>query len=354
MKKAFMPFLLIATMAFLLAPSFVLADSISPDSFSASLAIGESVTVHKTVTVDEGPGLTQADIYFLADTTGSMGGAIGAVKASAGAILSSIATTYGSAVSFAVGEYKDFGDVYVYRLNTAMTSSQASAQTGINAWFASGGGDGPEAELYAMNSLATDPGTGWRSGSEKILVWFGDYYGHDPSGGVTEAMATAALVGKGIQTLAVDVGIMNLTGQATRIAAATGGSVTTGVNTATIVAAIEAAISTAFATYTTVSLDVSEAPAGVGVAFTPANHTGAFDRSVTRSFGFDVTFTGLAAGDYFFDIYGTVDGGRVAAERDHILCDGDHSTVPEPSSLLLLGSGILGLAAFGKRKFGKK
>jgi hypothetical protein len=49
-----------------------------------------------------------------------------------------------------------------------------------------------------------------------------------------------------------------------------------------------------------------------------------------------------------------VDGGRVALEQDHIVVGGETPTVPEPYTLLLLGSGILGLAALGRKKFSKK
>ena len=70
-----------------------LADSISPDSFAADLAVGESVTVAKTVTISAGkPTDALIDAYFLIDTSGSMGGAINAAKAAAGDIFTTIAT----------------------------------------------------------------------------------------------------------------------------------------------------------------------------------------------------------------------------------------------------------------------
>jgi len=34
---------------------------------------------------------------------------------------------------------------------------------------------------------------GWREESVKVIVWFGDAPGHDPSGGITEDIATQAL-----------------------------------------------------------------------------------------------------------------------------------------------------------------
>lgn len=324
-----------------LTASIGLADSIEPASVSAFLDVGGTATVHKTVTVSAGtPVSSKVDVYFLADTTGSMYYEIAAIQASAASILSSVAGL--GDVGFAVGEYKDVGDAYIYRLNTDVTTTQATAQAGINLWGASGGGDYPEANLFALETAANT--TTWRSGSEKILVWFGDAPGHDPSAsGVTEASATAALQAKSINVQAVDVGSLNSTGQASRIAAATGGNYYAGIDSSSIVSTITAAITSAVSTYTTVGLDISEAPAGVGVTYIPAaGYTGSYDRSIERTFGFDVTFTAVTPGTYDFNIYGTVDGGRVAAERDHIVVGA--SGVPDGgSSILLLGAALTGI-----------
>jgi len=324
-----------------LGAQVALADSISPTSYSASIGVGGTATVAKTVTVTKEVTSSKLDIFFLADTTGSMGSAISSVKTNAASLLTTTAG-YGD-VQWAVGEYKDVGDTFVYRKNSAFTSSQAATTTGINAWGASGGGDTPEANLFGLKSAADD--SGWRAGSAKIVVWFGDAPGHDPSSGVTEAAATAALNAKGIKVEAVNngsgggtgIGVgLDATGQAKRIADATGGGLFPS-SGAGVADAIKAAIDAAVKNYTKVCLDTSETPAGLSAA-SSACITGVFDRTIDRDFNFTLEFTGVAAGDYSFNTYGTVDGGRVATEADRIRVT---DTVPEPGSLALLGIAAL-------------
>lgn len=156
------------------------ASGVDPASYSTTLAPGGSTTITKTVHTPAIP--PQPDVYFLTDSTGSMGGAISNVQTNAASIMSTVA---GSATNpmFGAGDYKDFQrpqtDPYVFR-NDAAIGSASSAQTGINTWSAGGGDDGPEGFLYALHEIATDPSIGWRTGSSRILVWFGDAPGHDP------------------------------------------------------------------------------------------------------------------------------------------------------------------------------
>jgi len=329
----------IALLGLLGLPAVALADSISPGTFTCTVPTGGTCSVHKTVTVTTGATDIQADIFFLADTTGSMGGAIAAVQASATGLMTSLSGL--GNVQFGVGEYKDVGDTFVYRLNQNITSSIPAAQTGINAWGASGGGDEPEGQMFALQEAANT--TAWRAGSKRILVWFGDAPGHDPRNGATEASATAALQANDVIVEAISVGAdrLDLTGQASRIAAATGGDFFSGIAQDEIVDAIIAAIGSAIDNYSSVCLGPDGNAPNVDVS-TGDCHTGAFDRSIERTFEFDVVFHDLVPGDHSFVIHALVDGGIVATEVDRIIST---TGVPEPASLLLVGAGLLGLAA---------
>ena len=260
----------------LLIPVNVLAvvagDTVVPSSYATSLQLGKSATITKTVTISAGaPTTAKVDVFFLADTTGSMGSALLSVQAGAAAILSG--TSGLGEVAYGVGEYRDVGDSFVYRLNQDLTTDTAAVQTGINAWSADEGGDWEEAQLYALYQVAnTVP---WRDGSTRIVIWFGDAPGHDPAGptNVTEAQATAALVAKTIKVLALDLGSLNYYGQAQRIADATNGQYYSGIDVSQIVTNIQNAIIKSFQTYSTVSLGTSLVPTGLTVNISPASYT---------------------------------------------------------------------------------
>jgi murein DD-endopeptidase MepM/ murein hydrolase activator NlpD len=303
----------------LLIPAHALADSVVPSSYATSLKPGKSVTITKTVTISAGsPTSALVDVFFLADTTGSMGTTLASVQAGAAGILAGLAGL--GDVAYGVGEYRDVGDAFVYRLNQDVTQNTTDVLNAINTWVAGGGGDWEEAQIYALYQVATT--VAWRPGSTRILIWFGDAPGHDPSNGITQTQAIAALVAQTIKVMALDVGSLNYYGQAQTIADATGGVYYPGINISQIVDDIKKAIITYFQTYSTVSLGTSTVPAGLTVTVDPPAYTGAYDRSIDRTFPFTVTFTANAPGSYSFTIPALADGGTMATEQDNIQVGG--------------------------------
>lgn len=195
------------------------------------------------------------DVYFLADTTGSMGPALSNVQANAANIISDLEAT-GSDIAYGAGDYKDFPyDAYAFNNEASVTDDGgAAAQAAIGAWSAAGGVDVAEGQFFALHELATEAAIGWRTGASRVVVWFGDAPGHDPvcsgisgeAADITEASLTTELQDAGITVLAVSTptGVLGAldadpvgysgnysptctlggsAGQATRIAGATGG-----------------------------------------------------------------------------------------------------------------------------------
>ena len=215
-----------AVLSLVTAAAAVAAPGVTPGTYSDALDPGASVTITKTVETPPIP--PQPDIVFMADTTGSMGGSIANVRNNANSILTQIQSAQPTA-QFAVAEYKDDEptSAFPYRVDTQLTGNAADVVTGINAWSASGGDDEPEAWIGALGRI---PSTiSFRPDSTRVLVMFGDAPSHDPSLGFTEATATSGLVAAGVQVIAISVpgplgSRLDLDGQASRITAATGGS----------------------------------------------------------------------------------------------------------------------------------
>ena len=264
---------------------------LSPSSVTAVVFPGGNTVVNKTVTTPVIP--PNPDIVFLADTTGSMGTALTSVKANIGGIMTTVLGSQPSA-QFGAAHYNDVGDATPYALTIAVTSNTANVVTAVNncpsttGYCLDGGGDLPESQLHALYRLATDP-IGFRTGSSRIVVWFGDAPGHDPSSLVTEAQAITALQAAGIRVIAISVGANQLdadpdgpgpltAGQASRITAATGGVLLSGINQADISAAILVGLSNLPAVVTM----HSTCTAPITTTFSPA--------SVTVPSGTDASF----------------------------------------------------------------
>lgn len=365
-------------------PAAAIAGSISPATFEATIAVGGSVTVTKTVTTDA-IGASKVDVFFLTDDTGSMGGVINNVRNTAGALLTQLQSTY-TDIAFGVGSYD--GDpregvllasppaanlTAAYSRQSMITTNIAQVQAAINTWAAGGGGDDPEANFFALHQVATSGGltdgfgstdnsgagystglaTGWREGAARVIVWFGDVVSHTTT--VDQAEAIAALTANGVTVVAMNSGGNDggIDGgdQADAIVAATGGVIVNNfasVSIGNIVDSIVGAIGDATST-----LDLSLAvqggvPAGLNISFVCTSAEGCDDVAGGESRTFDMTITGLTPGDYDFTVIAP--GVAGASERDLITVTADGGgTVPEPGTLGLLAASLLG-AGFARRR----
>lgn len=261
-----------------------LADGVTPDVDQAADP-GEVIEVTKTVATPPIP--PKPDIVLLVDKTGSMGGELANVKANFSSIVSQVQAVQPDA-QFAVAAYCDFGEpVPAFQLFTDLTGDAAALSTAINSVNLCDGGDTPEAQLNALWQIG-DGGDAvtFRPGSSRIVVWYGDNPGHDPSGGHTEADATQSLLDVEAKVLAISTGAadnLDGTGQATRITDATGGDLLTGVAAGDVSDAILAGLQ---------NLDVTVAGAptcdpGLSIALDPTSQTvqsgtdAVFDETIT-------------------------------------------------------------------------
>ena len=284
---------LAALFSMVIAAAAAAAPGVTPNTVTATLLPGASQTISKSV--ETSPIPPNPDIFFLADTTGSMGGAVANVRTGNGNVMATVVAAQPTA-QFGVGEYKDTTDSFAYRLNQPITANQAAVTAGMTQWFAGGGGDTPECQFNALFQLATSPLTGFRTGSSRIVVWFGDAIGHDPCNGATELAATAALVAAGIRVIAISTGDennLNGTGQASRIAAATGGTFLAGASDDQVSDAILDGLQNL---PVSVSHTVSCDP-GVNASLTPASQTGTSGDVFTFSETYGVNL-GTLAGTY--------------------------------------------------------
>jgi|GEM_PF-1279258 len=262
---------------------------------------GESVTIRKEVTTGA-VAVADPEIYLLADTTGSMGSAISQVKTDMVSILGSIEARFGA------GDYKDFPydpvyNIYAFMNRQVITDDDTLVTAAINAMSAIGGGDGSEGQFYALQKIAAENAAGFSEDATKIVVWFGDAPAHDAvcsaisgeGSDITEASLISELEDAGIIVIAISTTtgyydgldddptlsaydyssyctIGGTSGQATRIADATGGVHLTDVSSGDVVDAIIDAIGEVTET-TDVVPDASDCvAAGLDVTFDPVKH----------------------------------------------------------------------------------
>lgn len=362
----------VLALAMLLVASMAAAVTVDPPVNDFVLEEGETWTETITVEIPADTAASEVDVYFLADTTGSMGPPISAVRNGAATIISGLIDELpDSDLRFGVGDFKDFqsrqSDAYAFRHTQSLTGDVAAVTAAINGWSATGGVDLPEGQFYAYDQIAENrapsndgspAGTiGWRPGSARILVVFADAPAHDPvcsaiTAGVnghevpydiTEGSVTAKLVSAGITF----VGISTLTGlpegmdadpgsagdyeavcgpetfgtagQASRIAAATGGVHQLGIDNDSIVEVIVEEVLAAARTILSLTLE----PEGEIVPFVagidPEDGYGPIETTEDSTSTFEVDWEGVVAAtaedQVFTGALNVVADGRVIASK---------------------------------------
>lgn len=354
-----------------------------------------------SVTLPSDAVIPKADIYILADTTSSMAGPISAVQTGAAAIIDGISSAHpGADLQFGAGNFKDFPpafDPYCFNNDQSITADAAAVKTAIESWDADGGGDDNEGQFYAYDRIA-DPSNpvGWRDGAKKILVVFGDAPAHDPipTGAtglpyeITEASVTQKLMAAGITFIGVSTMTGYLEGmdydpanniswydmfypgylpggtpgQATRIAAATGGAYLAGIDDDSIAAVIAAQITAAVTTINTLSLVPSANIAPFVKSITPSSY-GPLALTEEQTKTFAVTFEGTVLGTNAAQVFtGTLDvmadGSKLGEKTVKITVPaGTHDVAIDikpgsfPNSVNLKNKGSLPVAVLGSESF---
>lgn len=241
--------------------------TVDPISVNEALDPGQSITITKTVSTPELP--PQPDIVLMVDRTGSMGEAIDGVKTNMAAVIATVSASQPEA-QWAVASYCDEAEANPFVLHSNLSADTTATVAAVNGITLCGGGDEEEAQLNALWQIG-DGGdaVAFRPDSSRIVVWFGDAPGHDPSLGHTLGDAIDSLTGAEAKVVAISVGAnrLDLTGQATAITTATSGTLLSGVGADEVSAAIVEGLSN-------LPVEVAGTPtcdAGLGVTLDPAS-----------------------------------------------------------------------------------
>ena len=136
-------------------------------------------TICDDVVIDGG-AVPKDDLMLLTDVTGSMTNAIDKVRTQMAALMDARGAV--SDTRFGVASYRDESE-FGFRLNQPLTANRVAVQAAVDSTDlnAIGGGDALEANLVALHALATDASVGWSPGARRLVAWFGDVPGHEPS-----------------------------------------------------------------------------------------------------------------------------------------------------------------------------
>ncbi len=153
----------------------------------SALAAAGATTAYG-VSSDNAQARPQLDIEIAIDTTSSMGASIAQAQADSKRLVTEVQQRYPGAL-FAVVQFRDTGDDPEYQLLHPMTSDAAQVSAAIDTLSPAGGNDYPEAYNLVFQNSTTDPNTGWRPSSRKLVVVIGDA---EPHGAGTSGFAGCA------------------------------------------------------------------------------------------------------------------------------------------------------------------
>ncbi|HVE62278.1 MAG TPA: hypothetical protein VNB94_00555 [Mycobacteriales bacterium] len=200
----------------------VVAPTLTPQNLALSLRPGEIRDVPYSLALPAAP--TPLDVFFLVDTTGSMGPVIAGLRRDIQQIINELAAA-SIAAEFGVGEFKDYptppygsGADVPYRLLRRVGPVDRSLVEAIEALQAGGGGDIPESAFTGLFQAATGLGdgsvvppgqdAGFRPGALRVIVNVTDARFHAesdyPGPGLNETVA--ALRRRSVRQVGLSVG----------------------------------------------------------------------------------------------------------------------------------------------------
>jgi hypothetical protein len=135
-------------------------------------------------TLDFATDIRVADVYFLMDTTGSMGSSVTSLRSSLATFITEVRREIPD-VWIGNGDFKDYpvspygGTTdFAYRNCQNLTGDEAAAVAGLSCYAVSGGADGPESHTPALWAAATGMGLVGRSGTAAPPGCAAGYFGY--------------------------------------------------------------------------------------------------------------------------------------------------------------------------------
>jgi len=168
--------------------------TVTPPSIEATLSAGTGLPEHKTVFLT--PDIRRSDIMFAVDLTESMVGELENLKANSKEIVTRLAPLVND-LRFGLISFEDYPGAYSgpencdrnaiygtdtdepYRLELPLTDNLLAFEAAVDSLLLGNGSDSPESYSRVLWESTADPFIGWRLGSLRLLVSFGDDVPHD-------------------------------------------------------------------------------------------------------------------------------------------------------------------------------